>query len=195
MSGLDTLVAKILQDCEGEAEKIRSEAREKAGEVVARAEKAAEAEKEHVLAAANDEAERLAERILQSKRLELRDQALTEKRAVVDKVFAKALEKLNNMDGEAYWEFLRKGLLGADTQGAELVIPKKYTIDMNVLNAHLEKNGKAPVTLYVGERKVDGGFVLIKGGIEINRTFEAVLEYSREDLEIEIVGALSKEPS
>lgn len=97
MSGLDKLTAKILEDAKKRASEITGAAEAQAKAVMDEATAEATREKDRILADAEVEATRAAEQVTLGKTLAIRDQNLDAKQQTLDKVFAKALEDLNNM--------------------------------------------------------------------------------------------------
>lgn len=192
MSNLDNLTSKILKDCEAESEQIIENANAKAYEIMQENINFAEKEKEKILANAKIEAKKTAERIILGKKLEIRDNHLLAKQEVVDRVFDYALKKLNNMSKDEYWKFVCNNLRAMDTDGEEIIFPSKYNItNIEELNAFLKSKGKkGNLKLYSGDRDMNGGFILIKGGIENNYTFESLIQYYRYELESDIIGSL-----
>jgi V/A-type H+-transporting ATPase subunit E len=192
LSNLDNLISKIIKDAEGEAQRILAEAKEKAARIAAESTAAAEKEKADIIANAEKEALKEAEQIETGKKLEIRDLKLNAKQAVINKVFALALKKLNGMSKENYWKFLTTTLAGMALSDEELILPEKYEVkDIAELNAFLKENGKTgALKLYTGGRKIEGGFIILKNGIENNNTFETLLQYYRYDLEGDVIKNL-----
>lgn len=192
MSNLDNLISKIIGDCEEKSKQITDSANERASEIMRENIEAAEKEKDKILSGAKAEAKIMAEQIVLSKNLEMRDANLNAKREIIDRVFDRALQKLNEMPKNVFIDFLRKSLAALDLDGEEIVLPSKYEItDIEEINAFLkEKNKKGNLKLYKGDKKIDGGFVLLKEGIENNNTFETLIKYYRYELEGEIIAKL-----
>jgi V/A-type H+-transporting ATPase subunit E len=192
LSNLDNLIAKILSDAEGEAQRILAEAKEKAARIYNESAANAEKEKGEIIAQAEKEAAKQAEQIELGKKLEIRDLQLNAKQSVIDKVFDLALKKLNGMPKDKFWKFLSDSLVKMDLDGEELILPAKYEVkDLTELNAFLQQKGKkGNLTLYTGDRKLDGGFILVKNGIENNNTFETLIQYYRYDLEGDVIKNL-----
>lgn len=185
MSNLDNLISKIISDSEEKSRQIIDAANEKAIRMFKESIDLAETERMCILEDARREAQKASERIISVKKLEIRDNAINAKRGVIEVVLNKALERLNNMDKNNFWEWLCKYLLNLDLNGEEIILPDKYKIkNTNELNAYLKKNNKSgDLKLYNGTRKINGGFVLIKHGVEANYTFESLIDYYRYDLE------------
>lgn len=191
MSTLDNLTGKILADSEAEAAAILAEARAEAARVTAAALEDAAREKEKLLAEAKTEAAREEEQIIVGRKLAERDRGLSAKQQMLDKVFAEALKRLEAMSKAEFFVFVTNHLKGQKLDGEEIILPARYSVTQQELDAALEQAGIAPGLKLAGSgRAVEGGFVLSKGGIERNSTFEALLSFYRYDLESAVLEAL-----
>lgn len=192
MSNLDNLVSKIIRDCEEQSQQILNEAEAKASEIIKAKESLAQKEVMQILQAAEAEAIKAAEQIRLGKKLKSRDENLDAKQSIIDKVFAQALLRLNELPEEGFREFLKNSLQSMELDGEELLLPAKYEItNIEELNAYLKENGKkGNLKLYEGARTINSGFILIKNGIEDNYTFEALIRYYRYELEQDIIENL-----
>ncbi len=192
MSNLDNLVSKIVADSEDAAKKIIESANVKADEITTQYINEAQAERDRIISEAKFEAEKTKEQIILGKKLEIRDDNINAKQEMIDFVFNNALIELNGMDKKDYLKFLYRALRRLDLDGDELILPKKYEItDLDELNAHLkEHNRNGNLKLHDGERDINGGFVLVKNGIENNYTFEAMVNYYRYELEGSIIKTI-----
>lgn len=192
MSTLENLTAKISKDSDNQVAAILDSARQEARHISETMEAEAEADREKIIAEAHIEAAREEQQIVVGKTLAVRDQNLDAKQQMLDKVFEEALQRLNNMSQAEYLAFLTSYLGSLDLDGEEIIVPAKYGItDLDSLNAALKEAGKkGNLTLSKDSRKIDGGFVLCKDGIEQNNTFEALVAYYRYELEGEVIGAL-----
>ncbi len=192
MSNLDNLISKITSDCDEKANQIIKTANEEASDIIRQSAEAAEKEKAAILNDAKSEAEKAAERIISGKKLQIRDESLNAKREAINRVFDFALQKLNQMSKDDYKKFLCANLASLDLTGGELILPPQYGINNEVeLRDFLRDCKKADdLKLRDGTKKIDGGFILIQGGIEYNYTFETLLGYHRYELESEITKIL-----
>ena len=192
MSNLENLLSKIAKDSEAKAKEIIADAEQKAESI--KAEKAAEAQRETapILAAGELEAERAAQRVISTNKRKIRDDLLKAKKDILDNVFDQALAKLNQLDIASFLEFVKRSLLETDTDGVEILLPSHYgSIDVSQLNDYLVSQGKkGNLVQYQGARQINGGFILMKAGIEYNYTFEAILSSKRDALEKEILESL-----
>ncbi|HOA34695.1 MAG TPA: V-type ATP synthase subunit E [Bacillota bacterium] len=196
-AGAERIIEHILNDAREKAAEIEAEAARKSREIMTGAQEEAARRREQILARARDEAAELKRRILGAARLEARKEKLAAKQELIAHAFRQALEELCALDDESYWSLLRGMLLAAVEKGTEKVflserdrarIPGRFLAE---LNAALEKAGKeGKLALAEETRDIKGGFILQSGGVEINCSFEALLEAQRDKLEPELAGIL-----
>lgn len=184
MSGIDNIIKKISKDAELKADQIILQAEEKARSDRQSLIEKANREKDALVSDAELSASRLKAQIIAGKNLELRDQKLDAKQKIIEKVFSESLDRLNNMDQGEFENFVAEYCKNADIkQGDQIILPNKYVgIDITKINPLL--------ILYNGDRSIEGGFILISGGIEQNNTFSALLDFYKSDLEPEIISKL-----
>jgi V/A-type H+-transporting ATPase subunit E len=106
---------------------------------------------------------------------------------MLDKIFAEALKRLNDMPKEDFVKFLNDYLAGLALDGESLYVPNKYGITAKDIKA------KNVVLATDGARAIEGGFMLAQKGIEQNHTFEALIGYYRDELESEVLKILYAE--
>ncbi len=193
MSNLDNMTSKIIKDAKVKAEEILNEARDKEAVIVKKKTETAEKASQVILDSANLEAKTIIDRILSKTELEMRNKKLKSKQDVITKVFNLAQQRLNNMKLEDFREFMTNAILSLDIDGDEEILisnkdraklPANFLED---LNKSLKAIGKSGTMVY-GQREIDieGGFILSKNGIEINNSFNSLVESLREDLEYEV---------
>ncbi|MDR1700738.1 MAG: V-type ATP synthase subunit E [Lachnoclostridium sp.] len=192
MSNLENLISKITSDCDEKSKQIIEAAEKEADTVIKSHVDLAEKEKDRILKDSEAEALKAAERIISGKKLQIRDENLKAKREAIDKVFDFALKKLNQMSKADYAKFLCRHLSSLDLAKGELIIPVHYEITDDYKLKELLKDctNAKDLTLQKDGKKIDGGFILIQGGIEYNYTFETLLGYQRYELESEITKIL-----
>ncbi len=194
MSNLDNLISKITSDCDEKANQIINTANDEASDIIRQSIEAAEKEKAAILNDAKSEAEKAAERIISGKKLQIRDENLNAKRETINRVFDFALQKLNQMSTEEYKKFLCGSLSSFDLTGGEIILPfavKFYTItDMCLPTPSSKHFHNRRFYSRKDAKQINGGFILIQGGIEYNYTFETLLGYHRYELESEITKIL-----
>jgi len=87
-------------------------------------------------------------------------------------------------------EFVKKSILNSDIVGEQNIIlneSSKKIINKTFLAViNKELGAKASVILSEETRNFKGGFILEKDGIEINNTFEALVNSLKDDLSIDV---------
>ena len=185
------VVDKILADANAEAQEIKDRGRGELNDQQAElgrqldeyskqtdslAEKAAEDKKSHLLAAA---------------RMTIAKEFLSEKRAILDKVFDTAGSQLRNLPEQQYRKLMTKLLLGAVETGDEEVIVdnNESRIDQEFINQINEKLGpgnKGNLTLSEERGNFGAGFILKRGKIKNNVSLGVLLAQARKELEIKL---------
>lgn len=197
MSNINNLTSKILSDAEERKESILKEANEEKAKIVSKKEALAKSEEATMVEKAKTEAKTAKERIISGADLRSRNEKLTAKQAVIDKVFEKSIEKLCKMSDQEIKEFIKNKIVNADVVGDETIILNEKgnkLVDANLLkeinSELLAKGKKGELTISKEVRNFKGGFILEKDGIEINNTFEDLVNSERDDLEFEVAKVL-----
>jgi V/A-type H+-transporting ATPase subunit E len=190
-----SVIDKILADAGAEAEKITKEAQQKEAAQQANlaaqlqqynkqtdslAQKAAKDEESHILAAA---------------RMEIAKEFLAEKRKILDEIFELSRRQLQSLPDDQYRNLITKLLLEAVETGDEEVIVDKneYRIDqqfIDQINQRLSSGEKANLRLSQDRADIEGGFILRRGKIKTNVSFDVLLAHARKELEIELAKEL-----
>ncbi len=197
MSDLNNLTSKIIEDAENTANDIIEESKKEEKRISQSFTEKGEAEKNKILKQAHIDAAAKAERAISNTKLKVRNDLLEAKQNLISKVFSTALDNLYKMSDIEYKEFMKNYILALDIQGDEEIFieNKRQNIIsedfIKELNSSLIKNNKkGELKLGSVNRNITGGFILVKNGIEINCTYESLLEYYRDDLEGKIVETL-----
>ena len=187
----EQVVEKILADAGAEAQKITNEAKEKENSEQAEfdtqlekfrrqtrtlAKKASQDKKAHILAAA---------------RMDIAKEYLAQKRKILDEVFREAQQQLRSLSDEDYRKLCSKLILEAvETGDEEVIVDNNETrIDQEFIkqiNRRLGPGYKGNLKLSDERQDLEGGFVLRRGKIKNNVSFEVLLNQARKELEIEL---------
>ena len=176
MSGLDKMKSRIFEEAEQSAAELLDQAKKDAEKIV----------KDAVEKAAAD-AKEYAKRAESSADMNRKQALLAAKQDVIRSVLEDAYSQVMNMDDAAYFEMLGKMLdkymLAQD--GAICFskrdldrMPKSFAEKIDA--SAKAKGGKLVISEEA--RKIDGGFILVYGGIEENCTIKAVFDAKREEL-------------
>ena len=185
MSNLENLIEKILEDGRKQAQSIIEESEKNDQEIFDLKVSEANEKKNRIIEKANREAVMLKERMISEAELRIRDEKLNAKRQVLDKVFILAKERLVNIDEDTYMSFLKNSLNKNSLKGTEvLIVPDRFKEAVKKLGVYSNvSNNEA----------VESGFLLKDGNIIMNYSFKSLVDFRREDIEVEIAQELFQE--
>ncbi len=198
--GAERICRRIRDDAGVKAENILAEAAKKADAMLFEAEKEAEKRREQILGRARKEAEEQKRRILGIARLDARKQMLGAKQELIKEALQQALAALLNLGEQDYFALLKKMLLVSITTGEEAVllsprdrarIPEDFWKELREELAAAGNNHQ--LLLSEETLEIPGGFVLRSGGVEINNSFNSLIEMYRDELEMEAAAILFRE--
>ena len=197
MSNLKNLSSKIIEDASIKAETMLKEAKDNGTLMIESKVKSAKVLQLQMLEKAKIEANTTKQRIISSTKLTVRNEKLVAMQEIIDKVFQGALEVLLVINDKQYLELVKRYLLSMQIAGnEELIIPTKFRETFSAehlaeINTELKASGKiGEMKLSDQDRTVNSGFIVVKNGIEINNTFENLVNSLRDELEAEIVQEL-----
>lgn len=183
MSNLDNLTQKILEDAKYRAGIILEDSMKVKEEIINAKLKEANERKSKIIERATSEASLLKDRVISNAELQVRNEKLKAKQDVVERVFKLAKERLNNLGENEYLSYLKNTLKGLKLNGTEtLIVPEKMKSKVKELYPRVSE-----------EETTDSGFLLRDGDILLNYTFDALVDYLREELEVDVAMSLFKE--
>lgn len=197
MPNLNNLTSKIIEDAQNTANEIILENEKEEKKIIKEWKEKGEKEKAKILEKAQIDAANMEEKAISNIKLKVRNEILEAKQKLISKVFNTALQNLYQMSDDEYKEFIKNYILNIDIEGDEeilvenrrqVVISEDFVKEVNNLLTNATKKGE--LKLSTNKRVVNGGFILIKNGVEVNCTYESLLEYYRDELEYKIVDAL-----
>ena len=193
MSNLDNLTSKIIKDAEVKKIEILNEASIKADEIVKKKIEEANKKASSILEKAEIENKTIKERIISKTDLEVRNKKLLAKQQVIEKVFEEAKKRLKSMNSNEFDKFVKNSIMSLNIDGDEEIIinvsdreklPDKFLVELNKL---LIANGKlGKLKFNIKNHEIDGGFIISKNGIEINNSFEELVNSLKYELEYEV---------
>lgn len=197
MTSIDNLKKSLLKDDEVKALDIKKEADAKAADMIKSAEIKAKAVMEDMKAKAEKDGMDKKERMLSRAHLDARNSILEAKQKAIDNVLNAAVERVSQMSDSEYENLLERMLLNSVEIGDEEVIFSKrdkariqpaFFVRVNEKLASSGKKGM--LTLSNETMNITSGFVLRRGGLEINNSIEAQIRILRDSLEGEIASLL-----
>lgn len=197
MSNIKNLTEKILEEAKHKEKEIADYAESEKEKILSSKIKEAEDERKLILLKAEEEAKTKKERIISSTTLKVRNEKLEIKQKLISEVFDKALEELCSMNSSKLKNFIKHTILDLDIEGDETIIlnedgkskiDDKFVEDLNFIFLARNKKGELKVREENGNFK--GGFIVEKNGVEINSTFESLMDSMKDELEYEVSKAL-----
>ncbi|NLA84587.1 MAG: hypothetical protein GX854_08740 [Clostridiales bacterium] len=195
MSGLDNLLNQIRNTAEEEANARLNQARQQAEELIQNKKDLAEKEIENIKLKTDRKALEILEKAKSAAALQKRNAVLSAKQQIIESLLKTTLDKLNNLEDEAYFQIIRKMVSRyALSQDGQIIFSEK---DKNRFPADFEEKLNQDILSKGGSLKIsseirsfDGGFVLVYGDIEVNCTFTAMLASKHEILQDKIIRSL-----
>lgn len=187
MDGQQKIIDKILSDAKHDAGEMLSEALKKAEALVAAKQAEADAEYDLSVEEARKAGEEVVRRRLTVADLEVKKLLLSAKKQAVDEAFEESLKKLLALPKEEYAALVESMIASAADDGDVVVISEN---DKNVLTKAFfdkisAKIGKK-LTLSDTFGNFKGGVMLLGKGVDKNLTFESELALLRDEVEPEV---------
>lgn len=187
------ILKKIKADAEANAGEIVAEGKAAGEKVLTDARKDIAAHKEKLLARARQHADEERNRILTLARLAARRELLTEKQALIDRVFDETRKSILGMDAGEYRKLMRAFLeANVDTGNEQVIIDAgEKRIDQAFLDEVSKSLGRGSGLKLSSERRpIQGGFILHEGNVETNCTLDTILGDVRERVETDVAVIL-----
>ena len=187
MTGLEKMVSQILEEADASAAVTISDAEKKAAEILDEAGKKADEIRQQREEQSRAKVKSYDERTASAADMKRRTAVLAARQELIGSVIADACERVKNLDEEKYFEIL-KNMVGKyllpkdgeicfsrkDLERTPAVIPAEIRSMAEKKGGALEFSGEA--------RNIDGGFILVYGGIEENCSIDAVFAEKRDEL-------------
>ena len=182
------IVDKIIADAEKDAQAIIADANIKAENTIAEANTRAERRLQGEKASADKRAESILEGKAATARLDCAKILLSEKRAVIDEVYARALKSLQELGKAEALHLFTKLLEEYAEDGDEVLFAEnfKYAQDASKLDIVKEKKLK----ISAKRADIDGGILLVGKNSDKNLSFGALLSADREEHQADIAAKI-----
>jgi V/A-type H+-transporting ATPase subunit E len=196
MNGIDKLKDKILADARLKAKENIDMGIADAKTFMSNAKEESIKNAETIKEKAKIDAENKRQRILATQELERKKLLLKTKQDLVSDTFKKAIEKIKLKPIEEYREILIKMIVSSsDNEKAEVILSRNDKARLgkefeNQINMALKDAGKALIKILDQTVEISGGFILKKDDIEINNSFEAILNMKRDEISKGVVKIL-----
>ncbi len=188
---VDRITDEIRKSAELYAESLSAEAEKYYSETVNKA----EAEASDYLISQREEAKKQAEEIISRKstlaKLEARKNLLGARQKLVETVFKRAVNKLNEMDKSDYKDFIISLISSYAEEGDEVLLPENCKLSVEEIeSADIVKSKGLTVK---GGGKFNGGIMLVGKKFDKDLSFTALCDSVREKAESEIADKLFKD--
>ena len=196
MAGAEKLIEKILNDAQRDAEAAWADAETKKQALRDKTLREIERRKAEIERMADEAIAENKKRMAAVYDLEYRKQLLAAKQGMMLKAREAALEKLRALDDKSYVALMKRRLLecASSGTGAIAVSPGETRLDAAFLadvNAELKKTaGRGELQLLPERRDIDGGFVYVSGGMEIDVSLKALMDEAWQQVETQVAAAL-----
>ncbi|MDD2397501.1 MAG: V-type ATP synthase subunit E [Tissierellia bacterium] len=191
---IDNITSRILSDAKNNADSSLTNAENTKQEIINKAKSEAEVIIKTESERAAKDAVDLKNRRVSAAELQGRKMLLSAKQEAIKKSFTAAIDKLKVMPEDKYLSFLAQEIVKIPNCEGSIVLNAKdrENIGERLVKTVNEKLGAEKVALSKNTVKSSGGFVLKRGNVEINSTFETLLDSMKDELTGEIANALFK---
>ncbi len=197
MTGAEKIKQKIIDDAKSIAQQNIDNARKEASSIMKQAVEDAKLKQEELLAKADQGATDTIKKMIAVAQLEARKSKLAAKQRMVELAFNKAIEKMVSLPDNQYQQLLEELVSESTKDGNEEILlsatdKAKMNVDfVNNINSLLVKKGiKGAMKLSESTADILGGFILSKGNVEMNHSFETITKMKRDELETDVVKIL-----
>lgn len=186
----EAIIEKILSDADAQARAAVEEAESKASEILALAKKQCDEYRGRVSAETAKSAEETVARAEVVAGLDAGKLMLAAKADVLDRVYARALEKARSLDKKTYRKIV-EGMLQCAEDGDKVIISERESgIVTKDTVAAVAKRKNVKLTLASEKGNFDGGIILSSDGVDKNLTLETEFAILRAETEAETAKKL-----
>lgn len=182
---------KIESDARREAEEIVLKAKKQAASIASASEKQIHEIEEELVKRLEKDGPEIFRRREVVARLDVKKVVLGAKQKLIDQAFEQALDELITLEKKKYLAFCTKLLTKASRTGDETVLlgRNEKHLDASWVDEFNEKHS-SHLVLEEERLPIRAGFILRRGEIDINCSFEMLIRSLREELEKDVVTRL-----
>ena len=192
MKGIEKITQRINDQAQAEIDSILAAAQAQADLITQQGKAKAEAESAELAARNTMAAAARQERLIGAAQMEAKKLVLAARQELMEKAYDKALEKLCTMSDEAYIAVVVDLLEQAAPDGKGSVVfgadVKQRIGEAAVAQANKKLGGS--LTLAEETRPMKGGFILSRGNVEVNCTFETLVRLQKAETAGEVLKKL-----
>ena len=193
MANLENLVSKIKADGDQKVAEILEDAKIEEAKKIDIKKQEAKEQGQILIEKAKQESIVTKDRIVSNAKLKVRDEKLQAKQTIITRVFEEALHTFTSMKLDDFLSYIKNNVLSSDIDGDEAIllnkkyftqIPSSFIQELNQELVKVGKKGSLVTQEHTGSMK--DGFILSKKGMQMNFTFEEMVNMYRDELEQEI---------
>lgn len=195
MNGLEKITSQILDDARREAEELLRKAEKQTEAIRSEADESVKQIRDDQAAKAKQQSDSYKERLKSSAQLKKRQAVLLAKQQVIAEMLKKVHQALLEKEPDEYFALLEKmAERFALAKDGEIYFSKRDLGRMPegfaayVQQAAKKKGGS--LRLMEEPKEIDGGFILVYGGVEENCSFQALLSARKDELSDKVHGML-----
>lgn len=191
---IENITQKILAEANEAAKAIIEKAEIQGSEIIDEAKNKADEMLKNELAKSENDAEILKQRKVSAAQLQAKKMLLSAKQESINKSFQQAHNKLTQLPEEKYVNFIIEEIMKSSVSEGELILNEKdkKNIGEKIVKLISEKIKTNKIVLSDKTIDASGGFVLKSGNIEINSTFETIINSIKEELTFEVANVIFK---
>ncbi len=187
MANIDKIVEEILNEARKTAVEKKDAANAEASEIVDSAKAECKKLESEIAAKAEQDKKNASDRAKSSAQLKKRQMILNARQEIISDILAKAYNSIFALDDKTYFQMLEKMLKKYSlAKDGEIYFSKK---DLDRMPADFEdtissvaKENGGSLKLSKESRPIDGGFILVYGGVEENCSIQTMFHTEREYL-------------
>ncbi len=190
MSGLENIIKRIKEDADSMQAQLETQTKSSMDQIMDSARLELEEKRQYMLKQAQTAGQLKQERMVSMAKLEGNKTLLKTKRELMEQVFEKIYQLLGSMPDSEYEQLLIRFITNANpTESGSIRLNEqdKKRVSPEFIpsvNKAFQQQGKnVSFTLDSVHAGHTGGFILVCGNVEINGTFEKILEMQRSELE------------
>ncbi len=185
MTGLEKIVQQIQSEAQQAADAVIAQANAEAADIIQKAKEEGTAQIASIEAQSKTDADNVLSAAKSAAALQIRRAVLEAKQEIIGKVIETTQKSIYGLPDDEYFALILKMVKKyALPERGEILFSasdlKRLPTDFS---AKIAEAVPAELTVSKETRKIDGGFVLIYGGVEENCSFEALFYAARENLQ------------
>ena len=198
MNNIESIIKRIADDAQAQAQQKIDEAQAEAKQILADYEQQAKTLSQQTQERAQKEAAVIAERVESQSGLIRRNMMLQYKRQAIEQAFQKALEVLCAQENDKQVELLSSAAAKYITSDAQVLLNEKDSaaFGQSLIDAISEKlkAQSKPYAISISPKpaSIQGGMILAEGNIETNLSYEILIKNMRDELEAEVAKVLTE---